>query len=272
MKLAVVSDLHYGFNNKTHEIHVQFFKKLREACDVSKVDALIHCGDWIANNQHQMPRAFKMLRGAMGELPILGVFGNHDNWSADFWLKRKSYCSALERMSLHEMAIQHHTWADEYKIHLLQRNPYFHGTEVAIYGFNGWYGLSSPNTNDAANMPLMYESSPALVYLSHEAGKELGFVLDEVEKIPFPIKKVCVTHFPSYSHDPNHEIYCANISHMDFITDKFDLLLHGHSHQIEDWCAKSKSSTNICRVVNPGTIFDKYSGGYNKPNFVIINI
>jgi predicted phosphodiesterase len=111
----------------------------------------------------------------------------------------------------------------------------------------------------------IYETAPVGVYFSYQAHKELDQILIDVDQHKDK-KKICVTHFPPYSKDPKYEIYCANTNYLDFITDKFDLLVVGHSHQTEDWLSKS------CRVVNAGTKFDSMSGGYNKPNFLIIDI
>lgn len=272
MKFVATTDLHYGFDQKTHKIHEKFLQKIKMACDTEKVDAVIHCGDWIANNQHQLPRTFKMFREALGDLPILGVLGNHDRWSQEYWntsLSRRAYASPEAKLSLSAMEIQHRDWAAEFNIHLLERTPFVF-KDVVVYGFNGWYGNANPPTNDAANMPRIYETAPTHAYLSHQAGKELDWIFGDIEKIGEGVKKICVTHFPPYTKSPGYEAYCANESYLDFITEKFDLLLVGHSHREEDWINEFKGHT--CRVVNPGTNFDQFSGGYNKPNFIILDV
>lgn len=269
MKIAVMSDTHYGFSAQTHEIHEKFLNTVKEQCEIQDVKALVHCGDWIANNQHQLPRTWKMFRNILGELPILAVTGNHDKWCQEWWNtkpSKKRYAKHPAGMSLPAMEIQHREWAEEYQIHLLENNPFFLN-DISFYGFNGWYGSANPPTNDSINMALMYETAPAQVYFSYQAGKELDKVLGEADQTSG--KKVCVTHFPPYTKNPAYEVYCANTSYLDFIAEKFDLLLVGHSHQQEDWYHPTHTN---CRIVNPGTHFDVYSGGYNKPNFVIIDI
>jgi predicted phosphodiesterase len=264
MKLAITTDTHYGFDARTHKIHEKFLAKVKETCDLEKVDALIHSGDWIANNQHQLPRTWKMFRKFLGDLPILTVLGNHDFWQQEVWNSKKSFYKKDKITNIPDMVEQHYEWASENKIHLLQGNPYIKD-DVAFYGFNGWYNHPNPPTNDAINMCKMYETAPTGLYFSYQANKELEKILIDVDQHTIK-KKVCVTHFPPYSKNPNYEIYCANTSYLDFISEKFDLLIVGHSHQTEDWIS------NSCRVVNAGTNFDKFSGGYNKPNFLIIDI
>ena len=78
MKIAVTTDTHFGFSHNTHKIHEKFLIKLATACKEENVEMLIHNGDWITKNQHELPRTWKMFREALGDLPILTVMGNHD--------------------------------------------------------------------------------------------------------------------------------------------------------------------------------------------------
>lgn len=268
MRIAVTSDTHYGFDHRTHKIHQKFLEKLKNSCEELSVDLLVHAGDWISHNQNQMPRTWKMFREYLGNLPILAVIGNHDLWNSDYWssnLKKRRYIRYPDNMSLAQTFIQHRDWSLEYDIHLLQDNPYI-SDEYIFYGFNGWYNHPNPPTNDSSYMSPTYESAPSNLYLSNLAYKKLDNIILETEKNKSIKKNVCVTHFPPYSKDSKYEIYCANLSFLDHIEENFDLLIVGHSHQTEDW------QYNSLRIVNAGTFFDKYSGGYNKPKFVIIDI
>jgi predicted phosphodiesterase len=232
------------------------------------VDLLVHGGDWIADNQHQLPRTWKMFRKYLGDLPILTVNGNHDFWDRDYWgspVRKRSYCRHPSGMSLNEMFLQHKDWALEHNIHLLRDKPFIK-EDTIFYGFNGWYGHSNPPTNDSKYMNPLYESAPTSLYLSNLAYKELDKIILDINTQHDYKNKVCVTHFPPYSKDSRYEIYCANTSFINPIEENFDLLIVGHSHQTEDWNYKS------LRIVNPGTYFDPMSGGYNKPKFVIIEI
>jgi predicted phosphodiesterase len=288
MKIALVTDTHYGHSNRTHKVHEKFLKKLAKSCVEEKVDVLIHAGDWISVNQHQLPRTFKMFREAMGDIPILGVLGNHDHWDYDYWgvpAKKRRFAKHPAGMSLPRMMAQHKEWAEEYNIQLLENNPYRHDEQgeddVVIYGFNGWYNQTPPNTNDPGQMAKMYETCPAHVYLANKASKDLNWVLSEVELVECEnekVKKICVTHFPPYSKQARYLGFCANPKYLNFIADKFDVLLVGHSHQQEDFIEEVEDFNdegtwiNTLRCINAGTEFDPHSGGYDKPNFKIFEV
>lgn len=267
MKIAITTDTHYGFDHRTHKIHEKFLGSLKDVCIEHHVKLLVHSGDWIADNQHQLPRTWKMFRKYLGDLPILSVTGNHDYWDRDYWgspIRKRSYCRHPSGMSLNEMFLQHKEWSLENNIHLLTENPYT-TSDFVFFGFNGWYGHSNPPTNDSKYMNPQFESAPTSLYLSNLAYRQLDRILVDVSNYQDK-KKVCVTHFPPYSKDSKYEIYCANTSFLDPIAENFNLLIVGHSHQSEDW------NYNSLRVVNAGTNFDPISGGYNKPKFVIIDI
>jgi predicted phosphodiesterase len=78
MKFAKVTDTHYGFNHKTHKIHMKLLKELAHLCKKGKIEALIHCGDWASSKQNEIQRSWKMFREYLGDLPIYTVMGNHD--------------------------------------------------------------------------------------------------------------------------------------------------------------------------------------------------
>ena len=187
MKVAITTDTHYGYDHNTHKIHVKFLNKLRKACEDNDVKALIHCGDWIACDQHQLPRTWKMFREAMGNLPIIGVKGNHDRWDHSYWgvpARKRRWAKHPAGMSFVSMEEQHQEWADEYNIHLLQDNPYRYDDrgeeDTSIIGYNGWYRDALPQTNDLGRMFKAVESCPAGAYLQNQAHKNLQKCLDEV--------------------------------------------------------------------------------------------
>lgn len=273
MRVLVTTDTHYGFDHNTHKVHQKFIKKIRQECENQNIDAVIHCGDWIATEQGELPRTFKMFREGLGDIPILGVEGNHCLWDYSFRARRKKMKKFPSGMPLIQMLEQHKLWAAEYSIHLLENTPYYHSaSETLIMGFNGWYMSLSPPTNDATYMPLFVESAPSTQYLSHKAHKDLDNLLLTVDSYPLSAKKkVCVSHFPFHSKDPKYLNMCANPSYLEFIAEKFDYLFVGHSHQTEDFIHTSDSGHSI-RVVNPGTKFDLKYHGYNNPNYVIIDL
>jgi predicted phosphodiesterase len=290
MKIAITTDTHYGHDHRTHKIHEKFLKDLKNSCDENRVDAVIHSGDWISCNQHQLPRTFKMFRDALGDLPILGVLGNHDFWDFDYWgvpIAKRRWAKHPAGMSHAHMVLQHMEWAKDYNIHLLQKNPFrfdaFGSNDTVIMGYNGWYNDPMPMTNDSKYMASMYESCPLGVYLKNEAYKNLFWCLDEVDCVKSEnknVKKVLVTHMPYHSKNKKYLNFCANPRYLDFVSEKFDCLIVGHSHQTEDFIHTCEISRDSCdkiekndiRIVNAGTYFDNISGGYNKPKFLIIDI
>lgn len=208
-------------------------------------------------------------------------------WDYDYHgvpLQKRRWAKHPAGMSLPQMMKQHKEWAIEYNIQLLENNPYRHDgqgeDDTIILGFNGWYN-TTPITNDSQNMAKMYESCPVHPYLSNKAAKDLDHVLREVEykgRENKNIKKICVTHFPPYSKDSRYVGFCANPIYLNFIAEKFDILIVGHSHQQEDFVEEIEdfndrgSFVHKIRCINAGTNFDNFSGGYDKPNYKIIEI
>lgn len=277
MKIAYTSDTHYGFSSKTHKIHVSFLKESSDICISENVDLIIHCGDWISHNQHQLPRTWKMFREAFGDLPILAVKGNHDLWDYDYWgvhPKRRSYAKHPSGMSYSTLVTQHRDWANEFGITLLQDN-YFEKDDVIITGFDGWYSGTDTGTNDASFMFPYHESCPISPFLSSQAYKCLDNAINLVNQDKYSnFKKICVTHHPPYSKNPAYLKMCANPNYLKHITTSFDYLFVGHSHQTEDWINEEVVGNEVfsCRVLNPGTDFDKNNHGYDNPRLGIIEI
>jgi len=76
MKILYTSDLHYGFNDKTRDILIEFFKKVKD----ESPDIIILAGDIISHEQRQFPKILKLIRESNPDIPILAVRGNHDFW------------------------------------------------------------------------------------------------------------------------------------------------------------------------------------------------
>jgi len=265
MKIALTSDTHYGHSHRTHKVHEKFLKKLAD----EDFDVLVHTGDWISCRQHELPRTFKMFREALGNKPILTVFGNHDLWDMDNWYhhnpkKVNRFSSHYNRKkSYRSMIVDHHNWMEEYNIHHLAWNPYQFEEDVMFYGFDGWYYDLPLKSNDPNFMPRLVDgNAPIDMFLSNEAHKALDGILEKQAKHkannPHFTHIMC-THHPSYTFNPMYEFMCANPRFMEPICGQFDVLLVGHSHQQEDW-KKDK-----CRIVNCGA-------DYDLPKYAIIEI
>lgn len=267
MKFALVTDTHYGFNHKTHRIHEKFLKKLNEECIEAGVDALIHCGDWISNNQHQLPRTWKMFREALGDLPILSVRGNHCLWNYEtfhYSQIKKIRKKEVDVSSLHQMYDLHDQWAEEHNIWLLQRHPY-EFKDVVVYGFDGWYANASIS-NDHKFMPKMVESCPTGVWLGKQAHDELDTLI-EMAKWESK-KKILVSHFAPHDDRLGENMIAemnANPNWLPFISENFNVFCFGHTHLPVD------TMIDKCRFINAGTVYEK-NYGYNNPRFQIFEI
>src|SRR5690606_29959266 len=71
IRIAAVGDLHFRLGRKDN------FRRLVEAVNDAKVDALLLCGDL---TDHGTPEEAHLLAEVMGDVraPVIGVLGNHD--------------------------------------------------------------------------------------------------------------------------------------------------------------------------------------------------
>lgn len=275
MNIIVLSDTHYGHDSKTHRIHEKFLFELKEVCNSNDVSLIVHCGDWISTNQHQLPRTWKMFRDYLGDTPILTVRGNHDLWNYDYWgvhEKKRVWAKFPANLKYPEIIEQHYKWADEFKIKILSEDPFFY-KDFIFYGFDGWYGFIPPPTNDSRYMDKVFNGVGLSEYLNKKANRELDSILLDLEANQDSykhLKKVCVTHMPPYAKEESDTLYCANTRYLDYITESFDFLFVGHSHHPEDWV--NTFSNHTCRIVNGGTKFNKITFGYNCPSYKLIRL
>lgn len=257
VKFVLTSDTHYGFNDKTHRRHENFLTTLWEAIEIDEIACVIHAGDWSVNKQDQFYRTMKMFRKYIDiRIPIVCVRGNHDFWDyADgYKVRHKRQWGELSRI--------HREWFKEMNIHHLEEGNMVID-DVIVCGFDGWYGIGNPPTNDEAMMIGNIEGCPSMVYHSSRAYKELMRVLDT--DIDSYAKAICVSHFPPFGgdykngHDPKDLRYSANPRYLDPITEKFDVFCMGHSHGRVD------RIENNCRLLNCGS-------NYNLPRFLIFDV
>ena len=241
MKLLLTSDTHYGHSAKTHQIHEKFLARLAREVNEHDVQAVIHAGDWASNRQDQFYRTMKMFRNALPGIPILAVRGNHDLWQVG----KTKYA----RMQMHQHLMdQHQAWFKELDIHHLENGPKVIG-DVIIMGFDGWYNLANPPTNDADRMVSNIEGVPAMTYLAGQVYKKLDDLL--LTDVSAYRKSVMVTHHPPFTEDPYYLDYCANANYFQPIKDKFDVFCTGHSHHY--W----NETQDDCLILNSGSHYDK---------------
>jgi len=273
MKLITTTDTHYGHSSRTHRVHEKFLLRLKRKCEEENIDALLHAGDWISCEQHQLPRTWKMFREIFGpDFPILSVIGNHDIWNQEIFstsIRQRVWAKLPGLTSYAAIKSQHEKWAKEYNIHLLEGNPYETDT-VIIYGFNGWYYYFSSESSDANSIPRMHESSPLQPFLSWEATNEFGAV-SEMAKYEKK-KKILVSHMPPYTQELERltERMCANPKMLPYIIKDFDVFCFGHTHFTTNKILEHGNSG--CRFINAGTDWDQHSCGYDKPKYLIFEV
>lgn len=240
MKVALIGDTHYGCTYETAEI---LEDKIQELSG-EDFDIVIHVGDWISHNQDQLEPMLGIFRRYIPSKPILGVMGNHDYWN------KNSPKPILSMTKAHKKLFKKHN------IHYLETEPFFF-EGVSVWGFNGWYCVSNPPTNDIYYMPKLEKGVHIHDDLSFMAHKSLEKILTESRN--HSGTKICVTHFPPYTFNPRYQTMCANENYLDMISENFNYFFVGHSHQNEGW------EKNNCKIVNPG-------GDYNRPNYKIIEV
>jgi predicted phosphodiesterase len=256
MKIALTSDTHYGHSYKTHRIHERFLRRLA----AEDFDVLVHCGDWISDAQHQLPRTLKMFRKAMKERPILTVIGNHDLWDSCNWGPRvKKKTKTYDRSKTYRtMAMDHHDWMLEHNIHHLAWKPYKLDDHV-FFGFDGWYYQIPVRSNDPNYMPRLVDGNcPIDLFLTNEAHVALDSILEQASDTNKDVFKICCTHHAPYTKDSKWSFLCANPRFLDPITENMDMFFVGHSHKREEW------THNGCAIYNCGA-------DYNMPKYMIID-
>lgn len=251
MKIALTSDIHYGFNGKTDRIFKKFVKELALNKDI---ELLIVAGDLASSKQRNLETAFDILRNAI-TIPIVFVRGNHDFW-AGFDKKIDVQFTSLKQIYDYQNGI--FKW---YNIHHLD-TPFIY-KDAQFCGFDGWYGSLYPQTNDEYWIPKESGYGPSsMQYLYHKNVKDFDNV-KSIDTSKFN-KNILITHinitpYKGMTKDP--WMMAGPKYFYDEIKNKFDVLCYGHTHLETDHFDKD------------GNIYVYNSGSdYNKPKYIIIDL
>lgn len=266
MKIAATTDTHLGASQNTIKIHEKFIKRLA----AEEFDVLVHTGDIASHKQKQLHRSLSMFREALGDIPILFVLGNHDLWDMEAWnQKNKRY---NKRTSYESMRATQREWFDELNVHYLQDKEYYYKDEAIFYGYDGWYKNLPSGSNDKHWMPPVAKQCPIDTYLVYRSNKTLDSILMAAEGVKRDkpnIKLVCATHhsLTKYRGGSANDNMNGDPRHLDFLSENFDLVLNGHSHQEVDQihAFTHGNSVHSCRIVNVGS-------DYDKPKYRILEI
>lgn len=243
MRLLLTSDTHFGHDGNTQAKHIKLLKKISE----EKPDVVVHAGDWASNRQNQFYRTLEMFRESLN-CPIVAVRGNHD-----FWQTRERFQFFHETDYLFE---HHDIWFKRFKIHHVSYGPLvIDGWTIA--GFDGWYGYLNPPTNDFKFLPVYTHSMTTMEWFNRKAHNDLNELLETLDNSKS--KKICVTHFPPFTDDQRYLHFCANQNYLEVLSDRFELLLVGHSHKACDWVFRDM------RIVNSGS-------DYNDPKYKVLDL
>lgn len=250
MKFILTSDTHYGMDGKTHSKHEKFWRNIKKEIEANDVKALIWAGDLSANKQRQFSRSIEQARHHI-KIPILLVRGNHDFWDAVDAIDKNAYKRSFGLLqNLHAEIFK------KYDISHLENGPVVI-KDVIIAGWDGWYGISNPPTNDDVNMFNDHEGCPMHVFMSNRAWKKFEEVLNlDVSNYR---KSIAVTHFNPYVTDRKWADMCANNKFYDLIKEKYDVFCCGHNHQFKDRIEDG------CRVLNSGS-------DYNNPKYIVFEV
>jgi len=189
-------------------------------------------------------------------------------WDQEAWNQNNKRYN--KRTSYEQMRMTQRDWFDELNVHYLQDEEYLYKDEVIFYGYDGWYKNMNPPSNDKYWMPPVAKMCPINQYLNHRANKTLDSILMSVEgmKRTSPnLKAVCATHHSLTPYRGGADTMNGDPRHLDFLSENFDLVLNGHSHQkvdqIHEYVYGNKVHT--CRVVNAGS-------DYDNPEYKIIEL
>lgn len=260
VRIGLISDTHYGYNDKTRRI---LTKKLRELAHEG-VDVLLHAGDWGSNAQKHVEMMMRLVRSELGDLPIVGTFGNHDGWLADNLAEQKRF-----RLLNSVLA----NWAElceEYKImnHWACYKPEL-GQDCEIWAYNSWYKGAYPPSNDAKRMPRLgveIFSGTALHQHLIERGYVERVAVCEAAKASTAARKIVVTHFQpklgagDYRDNPIYDGMNGSTADYEALVEAgVDVLCYGHTHR------EFNEVFGCVRVLNCGS-------DYNKPAYKIYEV
>jgi len=253
-KIALVSDLHYGVDGKTHNRLRRFFIKLAKEIIEQDIKVLIVAGDSASTRQRQFKRCFELIREFI-DIPILAVKGNHDQWCGEDRKCKEVFNNLKDIYRFHEKVFE-----DNNIQHL---DKPFEIDDIIICGFDGWYASTLPPSNDSTWMPAHSGEGPgAMEYLTRKAWKDFDKCMAlDVSKYR---KKIIVTHHNVTPYKGGG--YVADRGGMngpyifyDEMKTKFDVLCYGHTH------VHTNDDDNGFKVYNCGS-------DYNNPKRLIFEV
>ena len=256
-----MSDIHINDPAKNSvKIWRKYFQKklLKEDFDI-----IVIAGDIASHKQKDLNTFFHLLRQFFPTIKVFWVKGNHDFYDKKSWL-HGSFSQELRahkprtREWTYQKMLQYHKELSK-KYNLIHLDGTFEelNKNIVLFGFDGWYGYT-PNTNDELMIPDELKDHSLLRNKAHNDLNNILLQIDQYYKDE-KIIKICLTHFPPYTFQPQYRHMIANENYLKFIAEEFDFLLLGHSHRDEDWYFKN------CHIINTGC-------DYNIPQSKIVDV
>jgi len=237
VKVVHIGDLHYGFEEKTYAIISEFIKRLPTS------DVLLIGGDVISHRQSQWDDVLKLISTEHPNSLKLSVLGNHDFWDM------KNYQTGMTELL--------RKFKKNKIIYMEREEPQIVG-DVAFMGFDGWYALSEPPSNDSDRIPTFLLGKRSELGMHGFFYRKAVVKKDEIEKqLPLYKKSVVLTHF-----EPNLHPMGAPIDWIDDLR-KFEqeqlVLCVGHTHH------KREEIDGKFRLYNHGS-------DYNFPAYIEFSV
>jgi predicted phosphodiesterase len=273
----LMSDLHYGFSHKTHDLINRMLIRAKDC--IGKDTVFLLAGDIISASQKSFFQFFTLLRTHYPDNKVVFCYGNHDFWETSKRFPLPSYEQLMETrkqicsdFNLHDVSSGILSLEIDRRISKVidHKKVKVDGSgdiyKVAITGFDGWYWHLDPPTNDKLHMLPAWDQGDPFSFLNQKAHKDLETILS-ADYSDFK-KKLCITHFPPFIDRIQADKYSANRSYMSFLTENFDILCVGHSHRKESFFEGK------CLVLNAGglTTFTPNDQIIEYPKMLMFNI
>lgn len=224
MKIALTSDLHYGFNNKTGHIHRKFWAKIAPMLAEENVKVLILAGDLASSKLSELRDCLALIREHI-QIPIVIVRGNHDFWDAPN--KNDPESGFRNWLRINEL---HKRWFRQFDVHHLEDGPKI-VNGVRFVGWDGWYRHPNPPTNDGLYMFKGHDGAEMHHFMCSRAWKKFDEVLAELQASNNFRKTIAVTHHNLYCDNPKYEVYSGHPTFLTELVGYVDVFACGHNHQ-----------------------------------------
>lgn len=260
MKCLLTSDIHYGYDSKSHSKQRKFWTRVSKEVVAQDIKVIVIAGDIAVNRQRHIECTFRLAREFVPNVTIACVLGNHDWWDTNDPKDKDAGRRSFARLSeLHEELFK------RYDIHYLQNKPLVvtdNDKSFMFCGWDGWYANVHPMTNDDENIFMDVEGAPMHHFMSSRAWKTFDALLTQLED-PEVQKKydaiVAVTHHNPYCDSEPYRHMIANERFLEEIKPRVDVFCCGHSHQRRD------EVVDGCRILNAGS-------EYNQPQHIVFEV